>query len=144
MSSKWSKNSAVQQPPPVCRKPPDDLPSATPPIQFRTLQAYAHSFFPGTPEDFNVSALIELNPINPDTTWAGLSNQGEFNIELEVFAPAPYTIFRVELTALIGPAPVANFVWTNIVQDHLFTFRLPFLSSDTNPQIELWTCQVTN
>jgi hypothetical protein len=144
MSSKWSKNSAVQQPPPVCRKPPGDLPTASPPIQNRTLQAYVRSFFAGTPTNFNVAALIELNPTDPDTTWAGISNQGTFNLELELFALPPYNNFRVELTALVGPAPVRDFIWNNIMQEHLFTFRLPYLTSDTNPQIELWTCQVTN
>ncbi len=127
MSTRWSKNSAVQQPPPVCRKPPGLLPAPEPPFNRRTMQSFAEIQYPSITPPFAVAAYFDLPPEPPDTVWENGTNYPLDNIAVEIFSPPPYQFFNIILAAFRGATLLATQTWSNVVADTISPFSLPFL-----------------
>jgi hypothetical protein len=130
MSSRWTKNSAVQQPPPVCRKPPEDLPSTEPPFNTQTIQAYAMVSFQGMTPPLYLAATFPLNPELPDTTWENGTNYQPDNIAVEIFSAPPYEFFTVQLASFRFGIPAATHTWLNVAPQDALPWQLPFLEFD--------------
>lgn len=142
MGNSWTKNSAVQQPPPVCKKPPEKLPAATPAIQDLELQAFVDARLVLTPGGFRTTALIFLKPNLLLNGWIGNTVFPIQNIELEIIANPTYELFSVEITALVGPAPVRSFMWHDLELQSRDPFIMPMLTQTVPPNIEFWQARI--
>jgi hypothetical protein len=126
MSTKFSKNSPVQKPPPVCKKPPDAPELPWPPLENQILIAYVHAYYPVHTPPFLFTAHLPIWPTVPNT-WEGISNNpGIHNVKvLVVFDPAAMTV-DVELQLRQNSAPIKTVTFPNlhVPQPNKFSTRL--------------------
>lgn len=135
MSTKWTKNSAVQQPPAVCKKPPALLPEPTPPFNDQTMQAYASIGKPGVTPPFFAEGIFDLPPEPPDTTWENGTINPLDNVAVEIFSPPPYQLFNVTIAGFRGATLMATHTWSNVAPHSIDPFELPYLEhEDFSPQ----------
>jgi hypothetical protein len=130
MSSKWTKNSAVQQPPPVCKKPPAELPETTPPFDTQTMQCFASISKPGVTPPFFAQGIFDLPPEPPDTTWENGTSYKLDNVAVEIFSPPPYQLFNVTIAGFRGVTPMGTHTWSNVVPQSFSPFELPYLEHE--------------
>lgn len=127
-SSKFGKNSAVQQPPPVCQKGPDELPILPTPLYRRTLQAYVFITEPVTPGGFLFSGIGPVFPQTPAGTWLGDYRLDGTGALLTLTSPDPFHTWTVQLDGFKAHTQVAQHIWTNVLAQTLNPFTLPQLN----------------
>lgn len=97
MSSKFSLNSAVQQPPPVCRKPPDTPLLPIPPLEDRILIVYTKAYWPIITPPFDVTTHFPLYPTPLPYVWGGITKFPVDNIQVVVTYDHTTHLLDVEL-----------------------------------------------
>jgi len=142
MGNAYSKNSAVQQPPPVCRKPPDKIPAPTPPINELILQAFIDIEIPYTPGTFSLKALVILNPFPALNMWLGNTNFPLKNAEVEILLDPLTNLYSVEITAHYQQLPINSMLWLDVPLQTVEPWKLPFLNEQLPVASEHWQINV--
>lgn len=141
--SKFGKNSAVQQPPPICHKGPDELPFPPPPIYERTLQAYVYISASITPGFFLWSGLIIVLPTGIPGEWAGeaspIGNGGAVTID----SVPPFNVWTVQVFALRNGIPAQAVGFPNVQIPTFNPLNVPQLYQNNFTSNRIWQCTIT-
>ncbi len=144
MSSKFTKNSAVQKTPAVCRKPPEELPADPAPFEERIFQAYMIVRAPGTPGPFWIAGLAAIHPTFPPFTWFAQIGEPPDEVSIGLTTDASLQLFEIELTKLLNGIPIGSHTFANIRPKSLTPFELPQVTFAPAATSQLWEARISD
>ncbi len=144
MSSRFTKNSAVQKTPPLCRKPPDELPAVPAPFEERIFQAYMIVRGPGTPGPFSISGLAALHPTGAPFTWFAEIGTPPDAVRIQLETDAFLQLFDITLTKVRVGIPFGIHTFVDVVPKSITPFELPQVTFAPTGTNQLWQARLSD